>query len=110
VARTSRFTADIDFLIRPTRANAELVVQTLREFGFGGLRVVSDDLCQPGRVLQLAVKPNRIDLITSVAGLSFEEAWDSRVGGATDLTPFRCCSSGAMPLFATKKRPHGLKT
>lgn len=87
MARTSRFTADIDFLIRPTRANAELVVQTLREFGFGGLRVVSDDLCQPGRVLQLAVKPNRIDLITSVAGLSFEEAWDSRVGGATDSVP-----------------------
>ena len=29
-----RFTADIDFLVRPDRANAELVVETLRYFGF----------------------------------------------------------------------------
>lgn len=82
-----RFTADIDFLIRPTRANAELVVKTLREFGFGGLRVVTDDLCEPDRVVQLGVKPNRIDLITSVAGLSFEDAWDSRVAGTIDSVP-----------------------
>ena len=82
-----RFTADIDFLIRPNHANAELVVQTLRDFGFGALPVAPDDLCKPDQVLQLGVKPNRIDLITSVAGLSFDEAWDSRVSGMIDSVP-----------------------
>jgi hypothetical protein len=82
-----RFTADIDFLIRPDPANAALVVKTLRDFGFGGFQVVPADLCQPDQVLQLGVKPNRIDLITSVAGLTFEEAWESRVGGTIDSVP-----------------------
>jgi len=79
-----RFTADIDFLIRPDPVNAERVVKTLREFGFGGLQILPAELCQPDQIIQLGVKPNRIDLITSVAGLSFGEAWDSRVAGTID--------------------------
>jgi hypothetical protein len=34
--------------------------------------------------VQLGVKPNRIDLITSIAGVTFEEAWASRVNGTLD--------------------------
>jgi hypothetical protein len=82
-----RFTADIDFLVRPDHANAELVVRTLRDFGFAGLGIVPADLCRPDRIIQLGVKPNRIDLITSIAGVSFEEAWDSRVAGSIDSIP-----------------------
>ena len=82
-----RFTADIDFLIRPDSANAELVIRTLRDFGFGALGIASDDLCRPDQIVQLGVKPNRIDLITSVAGLTFEEAWGSRVAGTIDSVP-----------------------
>jgi hypothetical protein len=82
-----RFTADIDFLIRPERENAQLVVKTLREFGFGALQVVPADLCQPDQILQLGVKPNRIDLVTSIAGVTFEEAWESRVAGTIDSVP-----------------------
>lgn len=82
-----RFTADIDFLIRPDPANAGLVVKTLRDFGFGSIGIAPDDLCEPDQILQLGVKPNRIDLITSVAGLSFEEAWESRVKGTLDSLP-----------------------
>jgi len=73
-----------NFLIRPDLENAELVVRTLREFGFGALGIASGDLCLPDQILQLGVKPNRIDLITSVAGLTFDEAWESRVPGTTD--------------------------
>jgi hypothetical protein len=82
-----RFTADIDFLVRSDRANAELVVETLRDFGFASLRIVPEDLCQPDQILQLGVKPNRIDVITSIAGVSFEEAWASRVPGSIDSIP-----------------------
>ncbi|HEY2842574.1 MAG TPA: hypothetical protein VGJ09_02950 [Bryobacteraceae bacterium] len=83
----ARFTADIDFLIRPGSANAELVVKTLRDFGFASLGVSREDLTQPDRIVQLGVKPNRIDLITSIAGVTFEEAWASRVAGTLDGLP-----------------------
>jgi hypothetical protein len=52
-----RFTADIDFLVRPTFANAELVIKTLRDFGFSGLQITPEDLARPDQILQLGVKP-----------------------------------------------------
>ncbi|MBI4908347.1 MAG: hypothetical protein HY820_32270 [Acidobacteria bacterium] len=82
-----RFTADIDILVRPDPANAERVVATLRALGFGSLPVGVPDLVMPGQIIQLGVKPNRIDLITSIAGVSFEEAWESRVAGQIDGVP-----------------------
>jgi hypothetical protein len=82
-----RFTADIDFLVRPDPANAALVVKTLRDFGFAGLRIAPEDLCLPDQILQLGVKPNRIDLLTSIAAVSFAEAWASRVAGSIDSIP-----------------------
>jgi hypothetical protein len=82
-----RFTADIDFLIRPDRSNAELVVKTLADFGFSSLMITPGDIAKPDQILQLGVKPNRIDVITSIAGVSFEEAWASRVPGSIDSIP-----------------------
>jgi hypothetical protein len=82
-----RFTAGIDFLVRPNPTNAELIIQTLRDFGFAGLRIGPEDLCKPDQILQLGVKPNRIDVLTSIAGVSFEEAWASRVAGSIDSIP-----------------------
>ena len=79
-----RFTGDIDLLIRPTRENAEAVLRVLRDFGFGALHVEPDDLTSPGRVLQLGRPPNRIDLLTSISGVTFVEAWETRVPGALD--------------------------
>jgi len=82
-----RLTAGIDFLVRPDRANAELVVETLRDFCFASLQIAPEDLCQPDQILQLGVKPNRIDVLTSIAGVSFEDAWASRVAGSIDSIP-----------------------
>jgi len=79
-----RFTGDIDLLIRPTRENAEAVLRVLREFGFGSLQVEPVDLTLPGRVVQLGRPPNRIDLLTSISGVTFAEAWEGRVAGGLD--------------------------
>ena len=49
----ARFTADIDFLIRPDPANAELIIKTLRDFGFAGLGVSREDLTEPDRIVHL---------------------------------------------------------
>jgi len=82
-----RFTADIDFLVRPDHTNAEVILKTLSDFGFSGLGITSADLCQPDQIVQLGRKPNRIDVITSIAGVSFEEAWATRVAGSIDSIP-----------------------
>ncbi len=82
-----RFTADIDVLIRPSIGNAESIVKTLRDFGFAGLGISADDLSRPGQVVQLGAKPNRIDLITSLEGVTLDDVWAKRVAGAIDGVP-----------------------
>ena len=79
-----RYTADLDVLIRPTEPNAEKVLDVLSKFGFGALDVRSVDLQKPETVIQLGVTPNRIDLLTSISGVTFEEAWATRLEGELD--------------------------
>lgn len=73
-----RYTADLDLFVRPTRENAARLLRALSEFGFGDLGIQAIDLQSAGKVVQLGVKPNRIDLLTAISGVSFEEAWASR--------------------------------
>ena len=73
-----RYTGDLDLLIRPTEENAKCVLRALVAFGFGKLEIHADDLCSPGMVVQLGVQPNRIDLLTAISGVGFEEAWATR--------------------------------
>jgi hypothetical protein len=82
-----RFTADLDILIRPDNANAARVLDTLRLFGFGALDIATADLTAIGQVIQLGVKPNRIDILTSVSGITFEEAWKDRKEGLLEGIP-----------------------
>lgn len=85
-----RFTGDIDFFVRATPENAKRVLDVLVAFGFGSIPVTVDDLTNPDRVVQLGRPPNRIDLLTSISGVTFDEAWSSRVRGAlgTDEVDF----------------------
>ena len=68
-----RYTGDIDIYIRPTAENAERVMNALRDFGFGSLELSEKDFNQPDRVVQLGYPPVRIDLMTSISGVSWEE-------------------------------------
>jgi len=79
-----RYTADLDLLIRPAPENAERVLGTLSQFGFGNLEIGSGDLQDRDKVIQLGVSPNRIDLLTSLSGVSFEDAWSTRKQGELD--------------------------
>ena len=79
-----RYSADIDFLVRPTQENAGRILSAIQQFGFGSLDVTVDDLTLPGRVIQLGREPNRIDLMTTISGVSFEDAWKTRVEGQLD--------------------------
>lgn len=82
-----RFTGDVDFLIRPTPENAARVVEVLDAFGFGELGLKVSTFTEPDKVVQLGRPPNRIDLLTSISGVDFEEAWRGRVPGEMDGLP-----------------------
>jgi hypothetical protein len=79
-----RFTADLDILVRPDNGNAQRMLEALRQFGFGTLGIETGDLTTVGQIIQLGVKPNRIDILTSISGVSFEDAWKDRVEGSLD--------------------------
>ena len=79
-----RFTGDIDFFIRPTPDNAERVLEAMADFGFGGIGLSREDFVAPGQVIQLGRPPNRIDILTSISGVDFEDAWDARVPADLD--------------------------
>ena len=74
----ARYTSDIDFFIEKSSENAERILRALRDFGFGEIGLTQEDLALKDRVIQLGVAPNRIDLLTVLSGVSFEEVWASR--------------------------------
>ena len=82
-----RYTRDIDIFIRSSEINASKVESVLRDFGFASLGITADDFLAPGRVVQLGVEPYRIDLLTSISGVEFDDAWSDRVTGDLSGVP-----------------------
>lgn len=73
-----RATGDIDLWIRADPENARRVWRALTRFGAPTEQLHQSDLCQPEIVFQIGVAPNRIDLITSIDGVTFQDAWTAR--------------------------------
>ncbi len=76
-----RFTKDIDVFVEPSSENADRLLAALTDFGFGGLGLTVEDFATPGKIVQLGVAPNRVDLLTTIDGVTFDEAWHGRVSG-----------------------------
>jgi hypothetical protein len=74
-----RATGDLDIWVRPAPENAQRVLRALRVFGapIGGL--TAGDLVLPGLVFQMGVAPRRIDVLTGIDGVTFEDAYPRRV-------------------------------
>lgn len=79
-----RFTGDIDIWVKPDGDNARRVLGALNEFGFGSVGLTEEDFSKPDKVVQLGVPPNRIDLMTSVSGVTWEEAEKEKASGTAD--------------------------
>ena len=73
-----RYTDDIDFWVRAEGNNARRIKKALIEFGFGALDISEEDLLKPDFIIQLGYPPNRIDILTGVSGLTFDECWKER--------------------------------
>ncbi len=96
-----RYTADLDLFIRPNPENAGRVLRALSQFGFGSAGILAEDLQAPGKVIQLGVQPNRVDLLTAISGVSFEEAWAARI--KADLEGIPACFIGRAALLRNKE-------
>ncbi len=79
-----RYTGDIDFWIAISKENAQKVVNVLRDFGMGVLALQTEDLIKEDIIIQLGYEPNRIDILTSVSGLNFEECYSQKIKATFD--------------------------
>lgn len=104
-----RATGDIDIWVEPSADNAARVMSALREFGAPLHQVTEQDFTQPEVVFQIGVAPRRIDILTSLTGLTFAEAWADHVEHA--LGPLRVPFLGRESLVRNKRatgRPQDL--
>lgn len=74
-----RATGDLDIWVRPSRDNAERTIRALAAFGAPLADLVADDLTSTDTVFQMGLPPSRIDILASITGVSFDEAWSRRV-------------------------------
>ncbi len=80
-----RATQDLDILVAPTKANARKVSAALAEFGFEKIAHDWRWFAEPYHIIMLGRVPYRIDVLTSISGVSFREAWKNRVTTETDI-------------------------
>jgi ABC-type cobalamin transport system permease subunit len=74
-----RATKDLDVWVRAVPANAKRVFAALRQFGAPLQGLAEKDLAQPGLIFQIGVPPVRIDVLTAIDGVEFDEAWPARL-------------------------------
>lgn len=74
-----RFTKDLDVWLWLDPGNADRLIAALDDFGFGSLGLSADDFAEAGTVVQLGYPPKRIDLLTSIDGVDFEECFAKRM-------------------------------
>jgi hypothetical protein len=81
-----RATGDIDVWIAVDPANADRVMDALSRFGapLAAMSVSPADFLREDQVVQIGLPPRRIDLLTSISGVGFEEAWEGRVTRAVE--------------------------
>ena len=98
-----RATEDIDFWVRPSAANAQRIVAALNDFGapLTSHGISTADFEVSDTVYQMGLPPRRIDLLTSVSGVSFDAAFASSVEG--ELGGYRVRFMGRQSLLANKR-------
>jgi hypothetical protein len=82
-----RHTGDLDILVRPTPDNARLLLALLNQFGFEQSDFQETDFLQPEQIIQLGRVPSRIDLLTTISGVSTDEAFASKISATLDGIP-----------------------
>lgn len=79
-----RYTGDLDIWIKPSKENASKMMAVIDDFGFGSLNMEEKDFLQDNYVTQLGYPPLRIDILNSISGVGFDEAYKNKVVGTTE--------------------------
>jgi hypothetical protein len=74
-----RYTGDLDVWISPNPETAKIMVQVMKEFGFGSFGLTESDFLAKENIIQLGYPPFRIDVLTTIDGVTFEECFPSKV-------------------------------
>jgi hypothetical protein len=82
-----RYTKDLDLWIRADAKNADAVFQALKEFGAPLTGMTPVDFAAEGYFYQMGIPPVRVDILMSISGLTFDEAWPRRVKAEFDGVP-----------------------
>jgi hypothetical protein len=75
-----RYTKDLDVWIELSADNANKIIDALKKFGFGSLGLNPDDFLQSDQIIQLGYPPNRIDILTTLKDLKFEDCYKTKIG------------------------------
>ena len=76
-----RYTGDIDIFVKPDTVNGQRIMAALNKFGFGSVGLKAEDFEVSDKVIQLGIPPVRVDIVTSLTGVSWEGAFSGRVEG-----------------------------
>lgn len=101
-----RYTGDMDIFVRASEANARHIITALEDFGLATPSLAWQDFATVGRVVQIGFPPLRIDLITAIDGVLFEDAWARRVESTYGQQRVYVISKGDL---ITNKRASGRK-
>ena len=101
-----RVTGDLDIWVEPTEANAACVWAALARFGapLDSLSIHPSDFVRADQVVQLGLPPYRLDLLTSISGVGFGDAWEGRLTGTLFDVPVAFLGRDA---FIRNKRASG---
>jgi hypothetical protein len=91
-----RYTGDLDILVRATRENAAKLVDLLTQFGFANTDFKESDFTESEQLIQLGRPPNRIDLLTSISGVTTDDAFATKMPAELDGIPVFILSKDAL--------------
>ena len=74
-----RHTGDLDIWINSSESNAEKLVNVIQEFGLATLGLTMSDFMQEGYVTQIGYSPLRIDILNTIDGVKFENAYPNKL-------------------------------
>ena len=82
-----RYTKDLDIWIELAPANASRIIIALEQFGFGSLGLKEQDFLEVDTIIQLGYPPRRIDLLTTLSGVDFDQCFAAKVVVEMDGIP-----------------------
>ena len=82
-----RYTGDMDIYVKPNPTNAQRIMAALNDFGFGSVELSAADFEAEDKVVQLGFPPVRVDIVTSITGVSWEKAASGRIEGMYGNVP-----------------------